>query len=451
MIRSIAWLAPAIAGVAAPAVKAQIEERPPRTQQSDSGRASPDCAGPLDAAVAVRCALVRSPEVQRARAELAAIAGRRVTAGVWLPSNPVVALAAAQRRSTEGGAAAPPPVLNWTATLSQELEIGGQRAARLDVADAEAATQVRRVAVAEQDTAAQALSAYFEAVAATEAARLSEELSETGRLLAGAAEARAREALLAGVDADLARAEATRLGLARFEAERRSAVARASLGLLTGAATAVTVAGVLQAPAWADGRAIGAVADLENEALRLRGEVAASQMERQVLERQVTLLRRERIPNLTLSGFAQRDGFADRVVGGGLSFPLPLPGPIGRSRAGEIAEALALARSAESSVELVRRRVRLEVAAAAATFRATEGALALYAEPLLSRARTDLAALREAIASRQLTLRDAIVAQRSLIELLQGSIEARLGYAQATVELRRVVGWSLVPGSRGER
>ena len=41
---------------------------------------------------------------------------------------------------------------------------------------------------------------------------------------------------------------------------------------------------------------------LEERALRLRGEVAAAEMERQVLEHRLALVRRERIPNVTLSG-----------------------------------------------------------------------------------------------------------------------------------------------------
>jgi cobalt-zinc-cadmium efflux system outer membrane protein len=186
-------------------------------------------------------------------------------------------------------------------------------------------------------------------------------------------------------------------------------------------------------------------ASLVENALRLRGEVAAAEMERRVLERQLALTRRERIPNVTLSAFAQRDGFAERVVGGGVSIPLPLPGPVGHTHAGEIAETIARIRAAESSVELVRRRVRLEVAQALAAFTATERSLALFKGDLVERARVDLAALREAMSSRQLSLRDALVAQRSLIELLASHIEARLAHAQAWIELRRVAGVPLTP------
>ena len=138
---------------------------------------------------------------------------------VWLPSNPTVAGNLAARRR-------PPPdaadVLNWGVILSQELEIAGQRGARVDAAEAESAAQARRVGVAEQEVAAGALTAYYEAIAAQEGLRFATDLAQTADALAAFAEGRAKEALLAGVEADVARAEATRIGLVRFEAERRA-------------------------------------------------------------------------------------------------------------------------------------------------------------------------------------------------------------------------------------
>jgi cobalt-zinc-cadmium efflux system outer membrane protein len=186
---------------------------------------------------------------------------------------------------------------------------------------------------------------------------------------------------------------------------------------------------------------------LEQQALRLRGELAAAEAERHVLEQRLSVVRRERVPNLTVSAFAERSELADQIMGVGLSIPLPLPSPIGRTRAGEIAEIIGNIRAAESSLELVRRRVRVEVARASAAYEARTEASALFAGDLVNRARADLRALGEGIASRQLSLREALVSQRSLIELLQTDIDTRLARALAWVELRRVAGLPLLPGA----
>jgi len=235
--------------------------------------------------------------------------------------------------------------------------------------------------------------------------------------------------------------------LVRFEAERRLTDARAALAVLLD----VDPAGLIL-PSVLPAEALAALdgGSLEEQALRLRGEIAAAEMERTVLERRLALVRRQRIPNITLSAFAERGEINDRIVGIGLSVPIPLPDPIGRTRAGEISETLAQIRAAESSTELVRRRVRLEVARAVSALRARRGAADLFGSDLLARARADLSSLREAIAARQLSLREGLLWQRSLTELLAADIEARLGRALARVELRRVVGLPLA-SQGGER
>src|SRR4051812_21584426 len=153
-------------------------------QTSETSRAA-GCDGPLSTATVVRCAVAASAEVQRARHSLSAVAGRRVAAGVWLPSHPVVAATLSRRRTPEDVTA-----VNWSVTLSQELEIAGQRGARVAAADAEAAAAVRRLAVIEQEVAAMVLGALLEAAAASEALRLADALAGAGRALATVAEGR---------------------------------------------------------------------------------------------------------------------------------------------------------------------------------------------------------------------------------------------------------------------
>ena len=434
MNRTIVATTLVVAGAWARAASAQS------TPDTSDRKGAPACARPSGAEAIVRCALAASPEVRVARAHLDAAAGRRETAGVLLPSNPTLAGTASNRRR-------PPPedlsVLNWSVSLSQELEIGGQRAARVDEADASIAAQARRVKVAEQEVAAAALIAYYEVLAAQESARFATQLATTAQALATYAEARAKEAVAAGIEADVARAEAARIGLARFEADRRAADARATLAALldVDAKALMLPAGPPETPAAPPDGA------LEDRALALRGEIAAAEMERQVLERRLVLVRRERVPNPTLSAFIERGEIDDRIIGIGLSLPLPLPSPVGRTRAGEIAETLAQIRAAESTQELVRRRVRLEVGRARAALDARTAAASLFAGDLLARARTDLGALRDAIASRQLTLREGLQWQRSLIELLQADIDARLARIVAWIDLQRVVGLPLLPTS----
>jgi cobalt-zinc-cadmium efflux system outer membrane protein len=446
MNRMLVAAAVAVALPSAPFAGAQVTTpSDPSSLSGPSGHlaTSPPaiCSGPLDPARVVACALAVSPEVGEARQRLAAVAGRRTAAEVLLPSNPVLSGVIAQRRRPSSE---PASVLNWSVSLAQEIEVAGQRGARMAVADAEAVSQARRAAVIEQEVGAAALVAFFEASAAREALRFADDLVTSAAALARAADARAAEALIAGVEADVARAEAIRIGLLRAEASRRWATARSELGLLLGLDGAT-----MEVPRLADATLVAPViadpARLTAQALQLRGEIASAEAERRVLQGRLALHRRERVPNLTLSAFAERGEIDDRIFGLGLSIPLPLPAPVGRTRAGEIAETLAQVGAAASSLDLVRRRVRSEVARALAALSARETARSLFDPGHLARARADLLALRDAVAARQLPLRDAVAWQRSLTELLAADIETQLLRALAVIDLRRVVGLPLVP------
>lgn len=392
----------------------------------------------------VRCALAQSPEVASARAELRANAGRRIAAGILLPTNPAVSAYVAGRRPP----AAPntPWAVNWGVTLSQEIEIAGQRGTRVAVVASEASAQARRVAIAEQEVAAVALRLVYVIAAARTTATLAREIASTSQTLSQAVEARAQEALLSRLDADLLQSDTTRALIASTEAERR--VASAEIALATLLAVDATMLRATSFDLDAPAMTLPAPDALVELAWSRRAELDAAKLEREVLANTVRVLRRSRAPNPTVSLYVQNDGFDELVVGGGLSLPIPLPAPLGRTKTGEIAETEARIESADASIEAVRRRVRVEVLDAVLGEEARTRALAAYPAPVVARAKDHLAALTDALTQRRMTPREALVARRALIELLQGEVEARLAVALARVELARAIGALTTGGAR---
>ncbi|MFO0573848.1 MAG: TolC family protein [Polyangia bacterium] len=458
--------------VAEQAVAEQAAAERAAAERAAAERAAGGCAGPLEIRGVVRCALSHSLEVRAAREAAAGLLGQRRRAAAVLPAQPVLAAQVADRRlwrpapGAATGAATDattsPTALNWYLTLSQELEIAGQRGARLAAADAAHAAQLRRIAVAEQEAAAAALVASFELLAAEAEVELAARVGEVASALSVLSAARARESLAAPIEADVAAAEATRLLVAKVEAERARARAGELLGELLGQDAPPRLAGTLDEAAVAlgpdtppgtpatPGPSGAAPEGLVQDALRLRGELAAAEQERRSRAATVSLLRRLRVPNLTLSAFMQSDGFDERVLGGGLSLPLPLPLPLGPGRAGEIASAEAEVRQAETALEKVRRRVRLEVQRALLDEEAYGRMLRLYPQEAVARATGQLVALRTALEARQIPVREALLMQRSLLELLQGHLRARLGLALARIERRRAAGLPLLPSEGGK-
>lgn len=144
-----------------------------------------------------------------------------------------------------------------------------------------------------------------------------------------------------------------------------------------------------------------------------------------------------------MSLFAQNDGFNERVFGGGISFPIPLPGNVGRTYLGEISEAEALARRAATDRARVEREIRLEVATATQRFLSLGKEVEAFTPERVTRAEASLVSLGQEVDAGRLAVRDAVVAQQTLIELLRGNLEARRAWSLASVDLAHALGLPL--------
>ena len=374
----------------------------------------------------VACVLAASPALREELASQRAAEGRREAARPILPGNPVLAGTLASR------AAPPQQSLNWSLSLAQELEVAGQRGLRLDVAGNELDAQVWQVAVAKAAIAEEAWSAYFRVVAARERLALAAKLETATAAVAATVRGMAKEGLSSDLDAEVADAAATRAAGDLVEARAQLAIAQAQLAALLG--VPALVEGSLEPLP---------VATAVSSSPSARPEMRSLRKVQGALRARVDVLRRSRVPNPTVSLFAQNDGFNERVLGVGLSVPIPLPQPIGRTLAGEIAEAEALVDKADAGVERLQRELDVARAVAQADYTAGLARRALYPPERLTRAAALLDTIGLQVKAGRFTVRDALVGQQALIEQLKADIDVREALCLASVRLTRAAGLSL--------
>jgi cobalt-zinc-cadmium efflux system outer membrane protein len=413
----------------------------PCTATAEQIAGARDCATRVARGNLVVCALAASPDLQVERELVGVLVGRRQAADTLLPSNPVLGLEAA-RRSTPGTARA--ATFNWSASLSQELELAGQRGQRQRAAQSALEAQRLRLLARQRDAVAEAWSNYFEVIAARSQQQLGLRLLEAARRMAEVVRAKAEQGLIASVDADVASAAALHVQQRALAAERAEAVARARLAFSLGLdpQRPPEVAGELRPLEGLPG------VDLEaSQAVGERPEVRAWNAERAALAARAEGLRRARIPNPSLSLFARQDGYGERVYGAGLSLPIPLPSPVGQLYAGEIAELEAQERQAEAERARVLARAGLELVQIRSSYRAHRAAVAAFDGALLERAERTLGDSGREIEAGRLSVRDALPAQEALIELLQAHLGELEAWCLASVELARALDLPLERGT----
>lgn len=356
-----------------------------------------------------------------------AAVGRREIARPFLPSNPVLGGSVASRVGSSERS------LNWYVSLGQELEVAAQSWLRVEVADRELRAQRHRVTATRAAVAAQAWTAYFSVLAARERLELATKLEVATGTVAATVGGMVSNGLASEVDADIAEAAALRASQDRLGFGAALAAAQAQLNRLTAGAPSVVVEGVLEP-------LHGATTATSP---RTRPEALALEEERAALERQVSLLRREQVPNPTLSLYAQNDGFNERVLGVGLSIPIPLPQPIGRTKTGQVAETTALAEKALAELERLQRELQAELAVATAELDAASKARALYTTERIERAAVRLDAIAAQVKAGRLPARDALLSQQALFAQLKADIDARETLCVASVRLLRAAGLSM--------
>jgi len=372
----------------------------------------PDCRH-VGRANLVRCAAGASLSRRAAGAAIEAAEGRAMAAEPWFPSAPSLGLTGARR--TAAGEAA----WNWSATLGVELGIAGERGARRRAALGEKEAETKRGDALARRLAVEAFRAYFELLAARESRRVTQGLEMASKRVWDAASGAAARGALPGVEADLAEAAYLRVVQRRISAEHDERRAHGELATLLGFAgpDAVVVDGAL-APLAAAERARATHA-------RETPDAAAFEAEARAFEARADAQRRSRVPNPTVSVFAERDGFYENVLGLGLSMPLPLPEPIGRMHRGEITESEALARRAKLLAAESRRRTQADLLAALASYDAARDAAALFTVERLGRARTTIEHLALDVENARISARDAVILETPLFELLAGAVLAQ--------------------------
>jgi len=175
--------------------------------------------------------------------------------------------------------------------------------------------------------------------------------------------------------------------------------------------------------------------ELLKSALAKRPDLAALEREAKAAEAEERLTRAERVPNIRVGPFYERDD-KDNIFGGRISIPLP----VFDRKQGELREALARKTRANINYLNLRQSIEKAVRSAYARFALSEKELSLYSDETVKRFDDSLELYQKAYQERQIDLPELILFQNQVIEARLKFFNTLTNYNLSLAELKLQAG-----------
>lgn len=336
----------------------------------------------------------------------------------------------------------------FEASLSQEMEWGGQRRLRVRAASFGVDRAESVVQNAARETLADVSTAFYSALAAEQRLDVARQLLALSEQLVGVTRIQAREGEISTLDANLAEIEAGR-GRARvLAAEREATSARLELHRLTG------IPPEQEIRLEPEGLGAAAVPNLDTDglislALSRRPDLAARSRAVAQYESLAGLSRREAIPNVRVGVFverAERHVLTSRATGApnldtrlesprlGLGVSVPIP--VFQRNQGLFAERGAQAEQARLARQATELTVRTQVTDAVRAYRAANQEVRVFEQDVLQPARTNQRLLETAFRAGKVGLPTLLLLRNQLLDAELSYWDAWLAERRALVALQ---------------
>lgn len=375
---------------------------------------------------ALSAAMTNSPVIRAAEAEVAEARGRLI-GGRTYPYNPELGLEGAGRDGPEGS------TTDRSLSLSQQIEIAGQRGKRAAVANSELASVLRRLERRRQEVVARVERAFARAIGARELVEVAESDLTLTRGLLGFERKRLDSGAGTQLELNLAQAAAGRaerrfqLATAEWMAARTLLAEAAGLNP---ASPPVPVGSFPTEPV-----SITPLENLVAEALERRPDLASLRQEQEVSRRSLRLERSLAVPDLRLGAFSSREEHED-IRGVGLAIAIPF---FNRNQ-GRVAEARAAVDRTAAETLSGELALRQEVTEARARLEAATAAVGALKDLVVGTLEESLQLLQRAMEAGKVSATNVLLLRRDLIEGRREHVEAAMDAWIARVDLELATG-----------
>lgn len=391
----------------------------------------------------------RRADLLAARQRLAIADGRLVQAG--LRPNPVFNTEYGSPRFLGGEAE-----YDFSAGLSQTIELGGKRGKRRAVAELEIQQVRAEISALERLIAVDIRRDYTKAIAAARQLDVIERLLAADAELVRVTEARLNEGDVAPLDLNMVKVESDRLRIQRIEARNELETALIRIRTLIGADVIepLRLAPQTDRPP----RLELGLSDLTDKALSDRADLQAARLGERLGTARINLARAQAAPDVTPSvRFSRSRVFTDlpASAGGGiannldneLTFGVSIGLPVFNRNQGGVAAAAGEQIQAVRTREFLEATIRRDVAVAYGQYRAAAEKLVIYTTQILPRAEANLQTVRAAYNAGEFSVFEVVNEQRRLNENVTNYNRVLEEYYTTLTALEAAVGGALPPSA----
>jgi len=383
---------------------------------------------------AVQDALSHNPDLQALRLEEGVAAGRLEKARLLLSSNPTIEgnISKKDRPAGEAGGA----FTNYGFKLSQEFEVAGQRGTRIAVAENEVGRVKAEIKDKERVLIAEVKNAFARVLAMKKKNGLAREVVSLKEELLGYTKIKFQAGDISGLDVNLAEVELSKAKRELLQSEREYRESLLALQGLIGGSPDMSLS--LQGDLPSDAPALPDKQSLKELANSGRPDAKATVFEVEKTKVALKLAKKEVVPNITLSGFYDRDELRN-VAGLGISIPFPL---FDRKQA-ERKEAYARAEGAKIKSAGLQKTIDREVEQAHSDLASAIEEMALFKKEIIVKAAENLTLLNLAFKEGKVGFFEVRLAQKDTIDAQFAYIDAQTKTQLAINAIEKTTGGAL--------
>ena len=391
-------------------------------------------AYPMTVDGAVQHALNSNPDLHALKLEEDSASGQLEKARLLLINNPTIGgnVSRKDKPEEDGGGAS----TNYGFKLSQEFEVAGQRSSRIVVAKNELARVKAGTKDKERLLISEVKDAFTKVLASKKKSELTRQIVQLKVDLLGFTKIKFQAGDISGLDVNLAEVELSKAKRELLLSEREYRESLISLRGFLGMSLdmPLTLQGDLptEAPILPDRKV------LRDAAFSRRPDAKAIAFEMEKAKAALMLAKKEVIPNITLSGFYDRDE-SRNVVGLEISMPIPL---FDRKQA-EKKEAYAKAEGAKIKSIGLNNTIEREVEQAYSDLATSIDELTLFKKEIIVKSTENMNLLNLAFKEGKIGFFEVRLAQKDTIEVQFAYIEAQTRTQLAQNAIEKTTGGTL--------